>query len=172
MNAPSTFQHMMYVATKGLSFASDYINDVFILPKSMRQHLDLLEKMFRRNQDHGLKIKLSRCHFAHASVQLFGRVSDEGEDRVDKSKDSCHQEFYDPYLYDKTALFSWTAWILPQVYIRDCIDLFCIRCLYIRKGTSDLDGWNGGSISVSEARAHRFSCFIFSCFRPPFHYLD
>lgn len=52
----------------------------------MGEHLDHLQKTFRRMHEHDLKIRFSKCQFAQSSVQLFGHVVTENEIGVDKIK--------------------------------------------------------------------------------------
>lgn len=59
-----------------------YIDDVVIFSELTGEHLDQIQEMFRQIHDHGLKIELSKCQFAQASVQLLAHVVAEDTNKV------------------------------------------------------------------------------------------
>jgi hypothetical protein len=86
--APATFQRLMSGLLKDMQGkASAYLDDILICSKSLEEHCETLEEVFRRLDTAGLKVNGSKCHFGAKSVKYLGYVvSDEGiqtdEDKV------------------------------------------------------------------------------------------
>ena len=60
-------------------FAMGYLDDIIIFSKSEEEHLKHLEKIFRRLQEFGLKMKKEKCVFFKKHIQYLGHlVSKEG----------------------------------------------------------------------------------------------
>lgn len=131
MNAPSTFQCMTNVVTQALFFAPVYIDDDFIFPKSMREHLDHLQEMSWQIHYHGLKIKLSKCEFAQTSVQLLGHLVHEDRIGVDESKIVAVKN--SPALTTTTKLHSFPG---PAGYYQRFIQGFAEICSVLNASTS------------------------------------
>ena len=75
-NAPSTFQRLMERIFGDQSFDSLllYLDDIIIFSSSFHQHLQRLELVLKRLQDHNLKLKLNKCNFFKAEVKYLGHV--------------------------------------------------------------------------------------------------
>jgi len=79
--APGLFQRLMENVLKGLQFeiCLIYLDDVVIFSSSFNEHLQRLRLVFDRFRESGLKLKLTKCHFAGRSVKCLGHiVSDKG----------------------------------------------------------------------------------------------
>lgn len=79
--APGLFQRLMENVLKGLQFENCliYLDDVVIFSSSFNEHLQRLRFVFDRFRESGLKLKLTKCHFAGRSVKCLGHiVSDKG----------------------------------------------------------------------------------------------
>ncbi|XP_004305749.1 PREDICTED: enzymatic polyprotein-like [Fragaria vesca subsp. vesca] len=75
-NAPSTFQSVMndilriYLRKIALVF----FDDILIFSDSLDSHLEHLELLFKKLQEHDLKVKMSKCSFGVPSVEYLGHV--------------------------------------------------------------------------------------------------
>ena len=79
--APGLFQRLMENVLKGLQFeiCLIYLDDVVIFSSSFNEHLQRLRLVFDQFRESGLKLKLTKCHFAGRSVKCLGHiVSDKG----------------------------------------------------------------------------------------------
>ena len=73
-NAPATFQHLMQncLGELNLSFAMVYLNDVIMYSETPEDHLTRLQAVFNCFAHHGLKLKLSKCHFFKEEITYLG----------------------------------------------------------------------------------------------------
>ena len=64
-NAPATFQRLMQncLGELNLTYALIYLDDVIVYSRTEEDHLHRLSTVFERFQEHGLKLKPSKCHF-------------------------------------------------------------------------------------------------------------
>ncbi|MEW8547227.1 MAG: reverse transcriptase family protein, partial [Candidatus Thiodiazotropha sp.] len=64
-NSPSTFQRLMEVCLAEANFdiLLIYLDDILVFSRSVEDHLKRLEYVFSRFKQHGLRMKLSKCHF-------------------------------------------------------------------------------------------------------------
>lgn len=93
-NAPSTFQRLMTFCFGDLNFTHllIYLDDLIIFSKTFDEHLEQLQLVFDRLQQHGLKLKPSKCQLVRKEVQYLGHlVSAEGvrtdPEKISKVKD-------------------------------------------------------------------------------------
>ena len=78
-NAGQTFQRFIDRVLHGLPFCFVYMDDLLIASKDEDEHLEHLQTVFRRLEDHGLIISLSKCVFMADSLVFLGhRVDSEG----------------------------------------------------------------------------------------------
>ena len=62
-----------------LTYALIYLDDVIVYLKTEEDHLHRLSTMFERFQEHGLKLKPSKCHFLREEITFLGhQVSADG----------------------------------------------------------------------------------------------
>lgn len=75
-NAPSTFQRLMTCCFGDLNFTHllIYLDDLIIFSKTFDEHLERLQLVFDRLQQHGLKLKPSKCQLVRREVQYLGHV--------------------------------------------------------------------------------------------------
>ena len=73
-NAPSAFQRLMDHTLGDMLYKSAFIfiDDVCTAAETFDQHLDDVDEMLTRFEKNNLKIKLSKCHFYHESVEFLG----------------------------------------------------------------------------------------------------
>ena len=55
-------------------FTNVYLDDVVVFSKDFQSHLEHLEIVFNKFREEGLKLKLSKCHFAKREVEYLGHV--------------------------------------------------------------------------------------------------
>ena len=80
-NAPSTFQRLMERCMRELHLNEYliYLDDIIIFSKTFDEHIKRLGNVFKQLEQHGLKLKASKCEFFKNKVQYLGHiVSDEG----------------------------------------------------------------------------------------------
>ena len=80
-NAPATFQRLMEKCMGELHLRECliFIDDILIFSKTFEEHVKRLEAVFRRLEQHNLKLKPSKCEFFKTSVTYLGHVvSQEG----------------------------------------------------------------------------------------------
>ena len=87
-NAPATFKKLMEkcLGEYHLDWCLIYLDDVIVFSKTPEEHLERLQKVFKKLQEAGLKLKPSKCEFFKRRIKYLGHiVSDQGIE-VDKSK--------------------------------------------------------------------------------------
>ncbi|MCG8094292.1 MAG: DDE-type integrase/transposase/recombinase [Candidatus Thiodiazotropha endolucinida] len=80
-NAPSTFQRLMERCMGDLHLKECliYLDDIIIFSKTFDEHITRLQNVFKQLEQHGLKLKASKCEFFKTQVQYLGHiVSDKG----------------------------------------------------------------------------------------------
>ncbi len=53
---------------------TDYMDDILVMGKSFREHMDNLRAVFSRLREAGLRLKPSKCQFARPKVEYLGYV--------------------------------------------------------------------------------------------------
>ena len=80
-NAPATFQRLMQntLGELNLTYALIYLDDVVVFSQTEEEHLIRLRAVLERFQEHGLKLKPSKCQFFRTEITYLGhRVSKDG----------------------------------------------------------------------------------------------
>ncbi|KAG1928789.1 interleukin-1 receptor accessory protein-like 1-A, partial [Pimephales promelas] len=97
-NAPGTFQRLMERIFGDQRFHSLllYLDDVVIFSSTFKQHLDRLESVFSRLREHGLKLKLKKCHFFQPEVKFLGHVVSASGVSTDPDKISAVRDWRTP----------------------------------------------------------------------------
>ena len=88
MNSPSTFQRIMEMIFGDLNLSELilYLDDVLVFSTTMQEHLDRLEKVFQRLQQHGLKLNGAKCQLFRTQVAYLGHVVTKEGVAVDQDK--------------------------------------------------------------------------------------
>lgn len=71
-NAAQTFQRFINEVFTGLDFIFVYIDDVLIASKDEAEHCEHLRMVFRRLEEYGLNIKVSKCVFGVSDIDFLG----------------------------------------------------------------------------------------------------
>lgn len=97
-NAPGTFQRLMERIFGDQRFHSLllYLDDVVVFSSTFKQHLERLESVFSRLREHGLKLKLKKCHFFQPEVKFLGHVVSASGVSTDPDKISAVRDWSTP----------------------------------------------------------------------------
>ena len=75
-STPALFQKVMDTILQGIPGAMCYIDDILVTGPTDEAHLQTFEEVFRRLQNHGIRMKKSKCYFMRNSVTYLGHVID------------------------------------------------------------------------------------------------
>lgn len=95
-NAPATFQRLVNSVIRGLVGVYAYIDDILVVGKTWREHLDRLMELFGRLNEAGLTINLAKSEFGKATVLYLGHVVGQGQTRPCNAKVEAIQNFPAP----------------------------------------------------------------------------
>ena len=73
-SAPAIFQAKMDQILSGLEGVICYLDDILISGRSLKKHKENLTNVFKRLQQFGLRLKLTKCHFLEKEVEYLGHV--------------------------------------------------------------------------------------------------
>jgi len=76
-SAPALFQKLMDTVLQGIPGVTCYIDDILVSGKDEKQHLQILEEVFRRLEEHGFHLKQEKCEFFTQSVEYLGHAIDQ-----------------------------------------------------------------------------------------------
>ena len=87
-NAPSQFARTMELVLSGLTYDQClvYLDDILIFSKTFEEHCQRLAAVFRRLEEHSLKLKASKCHLFQLKVTFLGHVVSERGVECDPDK--------------------------------------------------------------------------------------
>jgi len=78
-SAPAMFQKVMDSILQGIPGVRCYIDDIIVTGATEGEHLNNLEQVLQRLQNHGVRVKLSKCRFMKNTVEYLGlQVDAEG----------------------------------------------------------------------------------------------
>ncbi|PJE77798.1 hypothetical protein CI610_03273 [invertebrate metagenome] len=97
-NAPATFQRLMEKCMGDLHLREClvFIDDILIFSKTVQEHLNRLESVFSKLEQHGLKLKASKCEFFKTSVTYLGHVVSEDGISTDPDKTAAVTDWPEP----------------------------------------------------------------------------
>ena len=86
-NAPAAFQREMQVVLREFNSKQVvvYLDDILVMGRTFEEHLHLVEKVLLTLEEHGMKIKPSKCSFLKEEVKFLGHMV--GRSGVRKSDD-------------------------------------------------------------------------------------
>ncbi|GBC54389.2 enzymatic polyprotein, putative [Rhizophagus irregularis DAOM 181602=DAOM 197198] len=87
-NAPATFQRVMDEILEEFidDFVVVYIDDIMIFSENLEDHMEHLEKVLKRLQEHNLIIKLKKCKFLERDIEFLEHIVGNGRLRPDEKK--------------------------------------------------------------------------------------
>ena len=71
-SAPAVFQRTMDAILQGIPQVICYIDDILVTGKTEADHLQNLEEVLKRLQEHGVRLKKEKCSFLQDSVEYLG----------------------------------------------------------------------------------------------------
>uniref|UniRef100_A0A1I8BFD6 RNA-directed DNA polymerase n=1 Tax=Meloidogyne hapla TaxID=6305 RepID=A0A1I8BFD6_MELHA len=78
-NAPSIFKRTMNKVLKGVKNVSLYIDDILVHTNGFEEHIEILEQVFSRLKENGLKLKGEKCKFfMRKCIYLGHEISNKG----------------------------------------------------------------------------------------------
>ena len=75
-SATAIFQSTMDKILQGIPRTCCYLDDILISARSVAEHNEILEQVFARLLQYGVKVKKPKCQFAQSSVTYLGHVID------------------------------------------------------------------------------------------------
>ena len=95
VNAPATFQMIMNLILKGLTWKHClvYIDDIIVWSDNFENHLQHLDLIFQRLREANLTLKPTKCVFAKSEVTYLGHIISHDGIKVDPSKIQAVQSF-------------------------------------------------------------------------------
>jgi hypothetical protein len=77
-NAPAIYQRLMSSVLHGMLWEEClvYLDDICLMSATVEQHLERLERLFKRLTAAGILLKPSKCHLLQRSIKLLGHVID------------------------------------------------------------------------------------------------
>ena len=106
-NSPPTFQRLMQncLGELNLTYCLIYLDDVIVFSEMPEEHLQRMRVVFDRLQEHGLKLKLSKCDVFKSEINyLAHHVSKKGVRPLKKNLESIAQ-CLPPDTYTKVKSF-------------------------------------------------------------------
>ena len=75
-NAPATFQRLMATLFAGRewSFVFVYLDDLLVVSRSIKEHVEHLGKVFQKLEEANLKLKPQKCKFAQEKIEYLGHT--------------------------------------------------------------------------------------------------
>ena len=93
MGAPSSFQRMMDKILRGLSFVTNYVDDILVHSADVEEHTHHLRVVFQRLSDAGLTLRGTKCHIGMKEVSYLGHVFSSSGMAPDPKKIQIVQEW-------------------------------------------------------------------------------
>ena len=79
LGCPASFQRLMEAVCKGLDNILVYIDDLLVHTDTHDRQLEILDQLFKRLVQHGIKVNLDKCVFGNKNVSYLGfRLTDQG----------------------------------------------------------------------------------------------
>ena len=75
-SAPAIFQHIMDQLLQGVKFTVCRLDDILISGRSLEEHLKILEEVFRRLEEHGIRLNRTKCIFLQEGLEFLGHWID------------------------------------------------------------------------------------------------
>lgn len=97
-SAPATFQRLLdnIIGPDLEPKAFAYLDDIIVLGKTFDEHLELLEKVFNKLRNAGLKLNPEKCQFVRKELKYLGHIVNREGISTDPEKVRCMKEFPTP----------------------------------------------------------------------------
>ena len=99
VNAPATFQMVMNMVLRGLTWKHClvYIDDIIVWSDNFENHLQHLNQVFDRLRQANLSLKPRKCSFAKSEVTYMGQIISKEGIKVDPAKIEAVKSFPLPH---------------------------------------------------------------------------
>ena len=95
-NAASTFQRFMDNILIGMKGVFVYLDDILIYSKTEEEHMKILEEVFKRLVENGLRINVEKCAFLKTALDFLGYEISSAGIRITEKKSAEVKEFPEP----------------------------------------------------------------------------
>ena len=119
-NAPPTFQRLMQncLGELNLTYCLIYLDDVIVFSHTEEEHLERMRIIFDRLQEHGLKLKPSKCEVFKTEINyLAHHVSKKGV-LPSKKESGVHRPMSSAGHVHEGEIFRWPGWSLQACFIK------------------------------------------------------
>ncbi|XP_041673748.1 uncharacterized protein LOC121529819 [Drosophila eugracilis] len=116
--APATFQRALdtIIGPEMEPFAFAYLDDIVVIGRNKREHLEKLQEVFRRLQAN-LKINAEKCHFFQKELRYLGHIVTDQEIQTDPDKVAAIRELPTPgttkEVHSFLGMASWYRKFIP-----------------------------------------------------------
>ena len=83
--APRIFQREMTKIFEDIPEVRVFVDDILISTKTLEQHQEVLEKVWKKVQKHGISLNLEKCKFSVNEITYLGQILHEGKMKFDLS---------------------------------------------------------------------------------------
>ena len=77
-NSGASYQRMMNNILNDIPGCEAYIDDVVCYSDTMKEHLEIIQKLFNRLKEANLTVNLCKSEFCHATIQYLGHIVGQG----------------------------------------------------------------------------------------------
>ncbi|KAG0435646.1 Transposon Ty3-I Gag-Pol polyprotein [Dictyocoela muelleri] len=95
-NAPRTFQKAISKLLGHLDFLRVYLDDILILGKTEKEHIENIKKVFKIFKENNITINIDKCSFMTNEVEYLGMIIDTCGIRPITSKLFKYEDFKVP----------------------------------------------------------------------------
>ncbi|KIH66176.1 reverse transcriptase [Ancylostoma duodenale] len=84
--APGIFQQIIDSMIAGLTGVAAYFDDIIVTGRTVDEHRQNLEAVFKRISDYGFRVRIDKCNFLMQEIRYLGDIIDKDGRRPDPSK--------------------------------------------------------------------------------------
>ena len=125
-NSAQSFQRMVQDVIGDMTNVFCYLDDLLIYSKSVKHHLEILEELFKKLENAGLTLALSKCEFGVDSLEYLGYKVDSSGLTPIKKKVEALQKFPPPTKQKELLAFlgalNYYRASLPRLKPEDSVD--------------------------------------------------
>ncbi|GBO01308.1 hypothetical protein AVEN_57552-1 [Araneus ventricosus] len=85
-SAPERFQRVVAEMLEGIQNADNFFDDLIVWSKTLEEHNETMEKVFKRCIEFNLKLSKERCQICQTRITFLGHTLSSDGIAVDKSK--------------------------------------------------------------------------------------